>query len=264
MATDDPFPPRSQAELLAEVRRRAARRRLRRQSELAAGVVAVAAAIATPLALAGTSRPSPLRVATTPSAAATTTAQPSPTVSSTSSTSIVGPVTTTIPAVTAPTSTAAPTTSLPESTGPPVNCQPGMLQSSVRYPSGAVGHGGETVVLVNRSSLPCRMYGYPGLGLLDNGKPVALTVERQTGPGFLYGFVPPTSVELAPGSAASFGIEWLNRYTVTATTIVVTPPNDTAQIDMSVPDYDIPNNHTVTVTAIAAGTGAGGYKGQGT
>lgn len=116
MAADDPFPPRSRAELLAEVRRRAARRRRRRQSGLAAGVVAVGAAIATPLALAGTDRPSPVRVATAPTAPASTTGQPNPPMSSTPSTGIVGPVPTTAPAVTPPPTTAAQATNLPGTT----------------------------------------------------------------------------------------------------------------------------------------------------
>lgn len=86
MATDDPVPPRPQAELLAEVRRRAARRRRHRRTGLAATLAAVAAAVGVPLALAGTARTSPVRVATAPA--------PAPTTATTST----GPTTATAPA----------------------------------------------------------------------------------------------------------------------------------------------------------------------
>lgn len=81
MAPDDPVRPRSQAELLAEVRRRAARLRRHRQSGLAAAVAALAAAVGVTLALAGTGRTGPVRVATAPTAPGITapTGQPSST-----------------------------------------------------------------------------------------------------------------------------------------------------------------------------------------
>lgn len=72
MASDGPLIPRSQVELLAEVRRRAARRRRHRLGGLSAAGIVVAAAVAVPVALAGTGRTSPLRVATAPTTAGTT------------------------------------------------------------------------------------------------------------------------------------------------------------------------------------------------
>lgn len=95
MATDDPVPPRSRAELLAEVRRRATRRRRHRQAGLAAAVATIATAVGIPLALAGTGRTAPVRVSTAPTGAGTaaTTDQPAstpsvpPAMSSTTTTS---------------------------------------------------------------------------------------------------------------------------------------------------------------------------------
>lgn len=173
----------------------------------------------------------------------------------------------TAPAGAAPSTRAAAATSAQASSGrsgtpAAVRCEPQMLSASIRYPGGAVGHGGETVVLTNRSAGPCVTYAYPGLGLLDHGTPVALTVQRQSGPGFLYRYVPPTRIVLAPGAVASFGIEWINQEAVQATTLIITPPDDTAHLELPVPAEEVPADHTVTVTALAPGSQAGGNTGQ--
>jgi hypothetical protein len=167
---------------------------------------------------------------------------------------------------TAPSSTIAPSPAqtTPVTSTPSVRtCQPAMLSPAIRYPSGAMGHGGETVVLTNRSATTCSLGGYPDLGLLDHTRSVPLTVQHQTAAGFLYRYVPPNLVTLVPGADVSFGIEWTNQATVTATTLIITPPNDTATIQLAIPAYAAPDTHTVTVTAIAPGAEAGGYTGQG-
>lgn len=88
MASDGPVPSRPQADLLAEVRRRAARRRRHRLSGISAAGIAVTAAVAIPVALAETGPSSPVRVATAPTTSGTTapTGQPA-------STSSVAPAT---------------------------------------------------------------------------------------------------------------------------------------------------------------------------
>lgn len=107
MATDDPVPPRSQGELLAEVRRRGARRRRHRQAGLAAAVAAIAAAVGIPLAELGTGPTRPVRVATAPTSASTTatTEQPASTSSlqpATSSTLPASPTSSVYPLFLAP------------------------------------------------------------------------------------------------------------------------------------------------------------------
>jgi hypothetical protein len=138
-----------------------------------------------------------------------------------------------------------------------------MLSAAIRYPSGAMGHGGETVVLTNRGAAACALGGYPGLGLLDRTDTVPLTVQRQQAAGFLFRYVPPRVVTLVPGTVISFGIEWINQVTIAATTLIITPPNDTTMITLPITGYQVPNNHAVTVTAVAPGATAGGYIGQG-
>ena len=106
MASDGPVPPRSQAELMAEVRRRAARRRRHRLSGLAAAVTAIAVTVGVPLALAGTGQSGPVRVATAPTSASTTAPTEQPT--STSSVPLGTSSTTTSTLPTSPNSSVHP------------------------------------------------------------------------------------------------------------------------------------------------------------
>ena len=105
----------------------------------------------------------------------------------------------------------------------PLRCKPASLNATVTDQGGAVGHGGEVVVLRLVAGVPCTLYGYPGLGLKGPaGQTFPLTVVRQTQAGFLLPYVNPAQVLLSAVAPASFGIEWINMFNPTATTLVVT------------------------------------------
>jgi len=218
------------------------RRRRRRQLFSATGTVIALIAVAGALAFRTGTHDDNIVVSTRSSTSQTTVARTTP-----SSTIAPSPAQT------------APVTSAPRVR----TCQPAMLSPAIHYPSGAMGHGGETVVLTNRSATTCSLGGYPDLGLLDHASTVPLTAQHQTAAEFLYQYVPPNLVTLVPGAVVSFGIEWINQAPVAATTLIITPPNDTASIQLAIPAYEAPDTHTVTVTAIAPGAEAGGYTGQG-
>lgn len=120
---------------------------------------------------------------------------------------------------------------------------------------GAVGHGGEVVVLTLVAGAPCTLKGYPGLGLKGPaGQTVPLTVNRQTDAGFLLPYVKPAQVLLSVAAPASFGIEWINMFKPTATTVVVTPPDDFTAITVGGGvQGGVPENSVVTVTAVITG-----------
>jgi hypothetical protein len=220
------------------------RRRGRHRRELlgATGTVIALIAVAGALALRAGTHDDNIVVSTRSSTSQTTVARTTPSSTITSSPGQTAPVT----------------------SAPKVRtCQAALLSPAIHYPSGAMGHGGETVVLTNRSATSCSLGGYPKVGLLDHARTVSLTVQRQTAAGFLYRYVPPNLVTLAPGADASFGVEWINQATVAATTLIITPPNDTATIQIAIPTYEVPDTDAVTVTAIAPGAKAGGYTGQG-
>lgn len=120
---------------------------------------------------------------------------------------------------------------------------------------GAVGHGGEVVVLRLVAGAPYTLDGYPGLGLKGpSGEAVPLTVERQTQAVFLLPYVKPAPVLLSAAAPASFGIERINMFNPTATTVVVTPPDDFTTITVGGGvQGGIPDNSVVTVTAVTIG-----------
>jgi hypothetical protein len=73
----------------------------------------------------------------------------------------------------------------------------------------ALGHLGVLFTLQNTSSASCRLYGYPGLLMLDStGAPLPTTVVRAVNGSYLIARVAPHWVALAPGSVGSFDLEY--------------------------------------------------------
>jgi hypothetical protein len=95
------------------------------------------------------------------------------------------------------------------------------------------------VVLTNRATGNCTMFGFPGLGLLDpNGSAQTLDVKRVEGPLAGEPAIPKTRVTLDAGASASFWVEWSAGAGSTTGTLIVTPPNQTTHL--SLPDPGIP------------------------
>ncbi|MGH9126498.1 MAG: DUF4232 domain-containing protein [Acidimicrobiales bacterium] len=133
------------------------------------------------------------------------------------------------------------------------SCVPTALTASVTGEVGGAGGGHETVELTNSSAQACSMYGFPGLGLLDGGgSPLPLGVQRVHGAQGDEPAVAEITVDLNPGTTASFWIEWSTGDGSATGTLEITPPNQTTQI--LIPDPGIPLNvGAVFVSAVSSG-----------
>ena len=109
--------------------------------------------------------------------------------------------------------------------------QCGTADVGVTLKAGSPGAGQRyaTIVLTNRSTDTCTVYGYGGMALLGApGKGVPTDLRRVASPG-------PSTVTLAPGASARSRLHWTviqasdegATCEPTAVTVVVTPPNQT-------------------------------------
>jgi len=123
---------------------------------------------------------------------------------------------------------------------------------------GAAGTIFTTALLLNTSSAPCRIYGYPGLGLRSAaGADLPSHVVR--GGGMLPAGGPGT-VTLAPAVSASFSFTYSDNPTGSdtqaacrqAATLVVTPPDE--RDPLTVAFAGAPCEGTVHVSPVVAGT----------
>lgn len=99
----------------------------------------------------------------------------------------------------------------------------------------ATGHVGVQVVLRNVSAVPCHLYGFPGLQLL-NADGVALPTVTHWGGSFLFPALSPHLVGLAPAQKASFDLAYVDipignpppsyqHACPAATTLAIIPPD---------------------------------------
>jgi hypothetical protein len=213
-----------------------ARRRRRRQRALlgASGVVLVAAAIGLPLGLtAGASNPTHVIVASPPPTTAAPSTTAPPTTSSPTSTPATAPPTTT--PTTAPPTTSSPTTSPPAAGATGATCQAGQLAASLVHSGVAAGSAIDVIALTNTGSTTCTLEGYPGLALYDaQGQAIPASVQ----PGPVGGVSGPTLVTLAPGSSASFYLQFSSGTGIPGascqpSTVGVTPPGSSSQVQLN-------------------------------
>jgi hypothetical protein len=193
----DPEIPTPPGEMFRRTQHRAQQMRRRRRSVLlAAAAAAVAAAVAVPLTVGGGA--TKLNVVS----GSSTTASPSPSSTSVPGRSTAVPshssttpvtVTTLLPSARQPTTT-VPT---PSSTVAPTipMCATGQLSGSLTGQNGTAGGVVYTLVLTNRGSSACTLYGYPGASYVDaNGNTVGAPAIRSQ--------MTVQTVTLAPGGAA--------------------------------------------------------------
>jgi Protein of unknown function (DUF4232) len=91
-------------------------------------------------------------------------------------------------------------------------CTRGEVQVSDSGSGAGLGHVGVLFTLHNTSAAGCRLFGYPGLGLLGpGGQPLPTTVNRAVSGTYLFPAVVPHWVALAPGGYASFDLEYLDN-----------------------------------------------------
>jgi len=163
-----------------------------------------------------------------------------------------GPATVT---VTRPATTPVPR---PRPSGMPL-CRAGTLALSFLGQQGATGHGELGFALRNTGSATCRTRGFPGILWLDKaGHGLPTTAKHVTTD--MAGSVPVVALTVPPGGKVSFRV-FVTHGAVpglpctTAAGLQVIPPNDTATLNVSIPDGAYECKET-TVSPLRPGTAA--------
>lgn len=254
MPSSNPPEGRSHAALIAEVRRRAAKRRFRRRATVAwvTGFV-VAAAVGVPLALADGGRPATVKVIAPPNSS-TTALFPTVPVSSTTTPRSTVPTSTRVTVSPTSTSSVPSRTSI---TATPTACGWKHLSTTAYQASGAGGHEAVVVVLTNTGPDTCTIDGYPAAAwfVSAGGNRLPGTVVEQA-------TTSPTVVRVAPGAKASTTV-WSTSPGVpspsychpTATSGVdVVPPGQTASVFAQISITVCGSNNVVGTTPFTGGT----------
>lgn len=169
--------------------------------------------------------------------------------------------TTTKPPRTTTTTTKAPTTTTTapstSTTGGTTNCQPSQLKIVEAGSSGAAGTIELTFSLTNTSGTLCTMYGYPGMLLLHGGAPQPTNVVR--GGSLSFENIGPSNVSLSPSAVAYFNVGYSDVTTgntgcSVATSLEVTPPNDTAFAVVPAAGINACDNGTLNTSAVFGST----------
>lgn len=126
--------------------------------------------------------------------------------------------------------------SAPAAAGWP-RCEATQLSGTVIYRGAAMGSAAAEALLRNTSSVPCHLYGYPGLQLVGpHGLRLTSTVTR--GSAMTFPDISPHLVGLLPGQSASFDIGYgdnpigadgrlpYNKACPEATELAIFPPDD--------------------------------------
>jgi hypothetical protein len=168
------------------------------------------------------------------------------------------------PAVTTPATSPSipiPTSITPTPTTPagPARCHTADLTARLRELDAAAGSHYAALVLTNRSTRTCRVYGYGGVQLLDAAhRPLPTHQVRVRIP-------PPNRVLLRPGASAYSLLHWsvvpagtesvsvTGRCEPTPTYLLVTPPDETQPITIAWSAW-ICSHGRIAQTAYAPGT----------
>ena len=89
-------------------------------------------------------------------------------------------------------------------------CQAGSIAAGMGQSNNAAGHQAWTVVLTNDSSAACSLEGFATLQLSNAGVTLATNQTDGISPAGAPENLTPTLVTLAPDSAASFVVQWLD------------------------------------------------------
>jgi hypothetical protein len=145
--------------------------------------------------------------------------------------------TTTTGASTTTTSGTSTTTTSSTTTTGTITCQPQQLSASPQNVGGGAGTIELSVSLTNTSTSTCTLAGYPGMQLLSSsGASLPTNVVRGGGQPFTASAAnqPPSTVTLAPNAVAAFSLNYEDVPVGSETTCPtsakaeITPPNDTA------------------------------------
>lgn len=141
-------------------------------------------------------------------------------------------------------------------------CQPGQLSATFTPLGAATGNVSTQIVFRNVSAVPCHLYGFPGLQMLDAAG-AALPTTVDWGASYLFPALNPHLVGLAPAQAASFDLGYGDNPTgnppppyrqacPAAATLVIIPPDDFTSLRARV--AIAPCNGDLTVSPVVPGT----------
>ncbi|MDX3071002.1 DUF4232 domain-containing protein [Streptomyces sp. MI02-7b] len=137
-------------------------------------------------------------------------------------------------------------------------CHTADLRASIGPNDPGAGQENFPVVLTNRSSRTCTVYGFPGLAFVNGaGQQVTVDPERNTG-------LPKQRVTLAPGASAWSPMSFSNPDITGVTTVVpaavlVTPPDERTSLRVPWNGGKVSNTGKASVPRLGplqAGTGA--------
>jgi hypothetical protein len=103
---------------------------------------------------------------------------------------------------------ATPTASAPATPAPV--CQATAIAAGLGGSNNAAGHEAWTIVLTNDSAVACSLNGFPKLQLMNGGTEVTTTQADGNPPGGAPISDTPTLVNIAPDTAGSFVVQWLD------------------------------------------------------
>jgi len=100
-------------------------------------------------------------------------------------------------------------TATPTAAAAPV-CQAGAMAAGLGESNNAAGHQAWTIVLTNDSASACSLDGFPTLQLMNGGTAVSTTQANGNPPAGAQISDTPTRVNIAPDTAGSFVVQWLD------------------------------------------------------
>jgi len=117
-------------------------------------------------------------------------------------------------------------------------CGASQIQVTATGTGAGLGHIGVLFTLRNASSMNCRLYGYPGLLLLDaRGQALPTTVVRAASGAYLFAAVVPHWVALQPGAVGSFDLQYGdNPVGAQASQPYATACPTASQVEVTLPD----------------------------
>jgi hypothetical protein len=165
----------------------------------------------------------------------------------------------TTPATVPPTPAPTSTTAAPTTPAGPDRCHTADLTAGLHHLDPGAGQRYEVLVLTNRSTSTCRVYGYGGIQLLDATRRPLPTHQLRSP------YARPRLVTLRPGASAYTVLHWTVAPDKTEATtwpceptpsyLLVTPPDETQPITIAWSADSVCQHGSIGQPAYAPGTG---------
>ena len=109
-----------------------------------------------------------------------------------------------------PSASPSPTPTATAAATPAPVCQALAIAAGLGQSNNAAGHQAWTIVLTNDSTAACSLDGFPTLQLMNGGTDVSTTQTDGNSPAGAQISDTPTLVNIAPDTAGSFVVQWLD------------------------------------------------------